>query len=1261
MRYSSKIARLSVFVLSAILLISIAVSFFADSVIKDWLEGKVAGAGEGQYSLQLEKLEISLIQNKIHLSGILLKTDSSGLENQPFVEAEARELTLTGISVFNYFFDDKLIIDQLLLEGLNLKLQVKGAKEGTSKPFDLNMLDIYPEIRDFAGLIRIDQFSIQNSSLDFQSHSKEDTVNFSVKILNIRHKDLLIGEDELFTSSRTFYSAWSDIKAEQVKFTRSGAENLQAETETIHLRTEQELGKLKVRAVTFLQKSEAEPDTLFFLSLDLFDLEGFNLNKLQEEKLAVSEKATIYRLHISYPAFESLPETGNVEADQEEKGNIYEFSLGNLLPDFTKSVKLGDLEVRKVSIREGNILSIEDGFLLARDVSVEDLSAFSENRFLHARELESGIAHFTIKAGEPAHHLRLSGIYLEAVEGKGSLLVKKIEAHPTAQNDLKNSLNFTAGQLSLTGFDVRRFPSGFLAAESLKISSPGLKLQIRLPPEGRGKDLNQEVPPFSVPDLTEIFPEYQKVFREISLEAVEISSSGFSAVLHTGGESKVLSYEHLMLEGRDVLIAENEMFSDARSFFSGETSLEIKDIKVSSEGNELWKAHNQCFNFRTREEYAFISTRSFHFLKLAGPETDTILFVKLPASSFQALNLNRFTDDQIVSLEKVVLSNLQYLSNSSDQEKEMPARKEVNHQAQAISSLNAGNYLPPLIKGVEIGTLEVNSTMLKEGNDFYAEKANISAGDIKIGRDNAWSGKQFLHAAVFESDFGELTFNFGEPNHLLKLADVHLEAKSGTGSLIIQDLLLVPDETTGLTSWVEAEINLLRLAGFNTSQLTAGTLKLDSLLAGSSKIVYHTPESPSQNDSPEKVSSIPDLYPLIAGELDSLKINFIHFPEADIRLAGAGGSFYGLHLPEAQLQFSDILIARGNAYLHDRVLHAADIRLQASSGILLFPDRVYSLLLNQVNLSTKDKMFATENLRYGFSGNFEKILEGETVNELYRFVSGRLLAEQIEWDKLLRDRKLVVGSFTARSPDVYVYKDFNKPEADVIKPMPYDIVHGIGFPVFIDKILVNDLNLTYEEMMEGAEQAGLVDLTDMEIMIMNFTNMKSRLVQKPEMTVIASGKLMGKGDFESTITVPLLDPDRPPRIRGSLDTLDITELNRIARYNSRVAIETGILYEVKWDFEAGEDYSYGDFEVSYENLTIQLSEPDSPDTTGLLKKAGSFLANVLVVDSNIAEEKSQEPKKVQFEQKRDKKRSFFNFYVKSLLAGLIEAVGVPFQ
>ena len=50
-----------------------------------------------------------------------------------------------------------------------------------------------------------------------------------------------------------------------------------------------------------------------------------------------------------------------------------------------------------------------------------------------------------------------------------------------------------------------------------------------------------------------------------------------------------------------------------------------------------------------------------------------------------------------------------------------------------------------------------------------------------------------------------------------------------------------------------------------------------------------------------------------------------------------------------------------------------------------------------------------------------------------------------------------------------------------------------------------------------------------------------------------------------------------------------------------------------------------------------------------------------MVDSNIAEEKGKEPKPVDFEEERNQERSFFHFYVQSLLAGLIEAIGIPFQ
>ena len=94
-------------------------------------------------------------------------------------------------------------------------------------------------------------------------------------------------------------------------------------------------------------------------------------------------------------------------------------------------------------------------------------------------------------------------------------------------------------------------------------------------------------------------------------------------------------------------------------------------------------------------------------------------------------------------------------------------------------------------------------------------------------------------------------------------------------------------------------------------------------------------------------------------------------------------------------------------------------------------------------------------------------------------------------------------------------------------------------------------------------------------------------------------------------------------------------------------VETGNLKRLAFNFTYDDDRSAGDLLFEYDNLKVHIL--DKEDRTN--KKVQSFFTNILVLQKeNIRDDRSFREGTIAFE--RDKKKSLFNYWWKSLLSGI---------
>jgi hypothetical protein len=1249
------IIKIFLYLFFGLILLLFMAGFFADPIAKRLLEKEVGQAGEGQYALQVKDVQVSLLRGNILLRGIRFETDTAATDLAPVVVAEADEFSAQGVSWLTFLLEKRLFIDKLYLSGLVLEMKARPTATGNAQePFRIEQLDIYPLLKEHIHKLHLQDLALNDIDFTLINADSRDTLRFVAARLDVQSEDVLIDADKLMTRERTFYANSIDLDGEELQFERGGQHSWKGDIRRLKVITEEELMGISLRSLVFLQQEEGLNDTLLYVDLPEFALQDLNLSRLQEEETAYIRKIALKGLDLYHAIDTPSVKTAEESRHATKELNIAEFNLGSHLPQFANSIELDELEIDVHSYRHGNRIKLEKLQLSATDMVMDEQPAFAEQRFLHARSISSSVKQLELMDHKAGYHFRWDSLRLQATEGRGGFRLGRVSMETIETDHTKPFLNARIAGIYLDSLDTRRLDEGVLQLWHLTFQQPRLSIQLR--GESTGAGTNEL---FFRPDL---YPAIAALLHSLSIAVLEIKEGSFDMAATAGSQAGNLSIPVFDLSLQDVLLDSASAYADGRV-------LHTKDIRLSL-GSLLYQFPDEeyalqlgAMRLSTAGQYFNLS--DIHYFHRQNNKADKangqLAAIRSQSFSLRGLDYQKLLLDRNLSLAALYVDEttitLQPLPDSLSQQAKEAESAEKDRVSLAALSLE--DMLPGYLKSVSIEDLNVKSLNLRQPQKLALGNLNLQASGIRLDARTAFADKRFLHTKKLETGFDTLWIAAVDPFHDVQVKDFSFAVDGGIGRLLSAQIWVNPRERRLEKPWLEAKIPALNIPHINVQKLADGHLVMDHISLSHPELLAYFPATEGE-ETREQPSSMPDLYPLIEQDLKSLQIGSVYLEEGSLRLAGLGGSYFGMDIPVFNLQLQDIHIAKGNAFENDRVLHSRNMQMDLEQLTYLFPDKVYFLQLHSATLNTADKTLNANGLRYMYGNTYEKILDGTGKNDVYRMVNDKILAEGVDFQKLFKNQGLWAEKLSADGLNLYIYKDHNKFEEERIKPMPRDMVLNIEMPLRIKELSVEDASITYEEMAEGAEIAGLVRIDDLSVDIQNISNIRDVLQQEPEMELRARGRLMGEGYFRSQIDVPMLG-DEKTRIRGSIDTLNMAYLNRISRYNSRIAIESGKLYKASWDFQAGIENSFGDFEVSYEDLQVQLSSKDSPDTTGVLKNVGSFLVNLIVVDSNIAEGKNVAPKKVKFEKERDKQKSFFNYYVHSLLAGLMEAIGVPFQ
>ena len=250
----------------------------------------------------------------------------------------------------------------------------------------------------------------------------------------------------------------------------------------------------------------------------------------------------------------------------------------------------------------------------------------------------------------------------------------------------------------------------------------------------------------------------------------------------------------------------------------------------------------------------------------------------------------------------------------------------------------------------------------------------------------------------------------------------------------------------------------------------------------------------------------------------------------------------------------------------------------------------------------------------------------------------------------LKDSSFVVSGIWMRDLTMIAFRDKRLPFPE--KPdtkLPPEMIANLPFGFHIDSLQLENANIIYQEHWEYNDEPGEVTFDALNAKIHTISNRQDLISGETQIDV--SCKLLEAAPFTVQFNFPNKKYPIANSAKGRLEAMPMKPFNSLFRSSASTNLDSGTIDELEFDFTYNNDQSTGTLNFKYDDLKVSSFEPKDGDT----KKVKSFLLNTFIVrEQNPDKNGNLKQGEIGFE--RDKKKSIFNYWWKSVLSGIKDVV-----
>lgn len=327
--------------------------------------------------------------------------------------------------------------------------------------------------------------------------------------------------------------------------------------------------------------------------------------------------------------------------------------------------------------------------------------------------------------------------------------------------------------------------------------------------------------------------------------------------------------------------------------------------------------------------------------------------------------------------------------------------------------------------------------------------------------------------------------------------------------------------------------------------------------------------------------------------------------------------------------------------------HTEDINIPLDNGF-------YTLSIDKIDLSDKGNRFRIDDikLRSPFS-KMDFAYKHPKHKDWFDVTVENIEAKGLDIPYFLKNKRLNIDQLSISNTLLQNFKNQQIEVPHRIIPMIYEGIQNLPFGLDIDRVNIQDFNVTYEELAKKGKIPGKIFFTDMNSQISDFTN----IAKHPEQFIRlqANGKFMGVSHLDATWLLPVDKGHDRFLLDAKLYDFDLKELNQLITPLFPASVRSGHLDSLQIAIDASSIEAKIQMQLLYNSLIADVLKEKNGELSR--QQFYTWLANI-VIRNNNPNRLGKQPRTSNLNETRDPYHSTFNYFWQIIRPAAAEAVGV---
>ncbi|GAB4453169.1 MAG: hypothetical protein OHK0036_15710 [Bacteroidia bacterium] len=1220
----------------------------------------------GDYTLYIGDAKLETGIQHILLKDISLFPKDNALKNKNTIQLILPSINLLGVDFKEAYLHKNLNIREILLSNSFIRLEQIFS---TDIKKDTPIIEPYQVISKYLHQIFIQKIHLDNAEIDF---------NFN-KNTNIKHKGIYLSLHHFLLDSISqhqrkdkFFINDFDIKIPEFEYY---LKNYHLFSKDLSISTKDSF----ISFNHFTMKDEDKNIKLKAKNIDFNNVSIWNL--LQNKELILS------KINIEKPEIEleinfnhTNRQTINQNLSLRDKLKYIFFKIS---PTF-KKIKIDNIKINnancKISDKNTNAFIIFDSLnLLINKINLPTYHP-EKQLFFISKNMKIDIKKLSGNALDTLHKFLVQDLSFDSKEG--ILFTKKIYLEPIDSLSKflhKNLFSYKTKNLYIDGINLNRILLD------------------------------------SVLHLNNIYI-YQPEFKLIKKDTEEITNLG---VKSNKGNSifnfKEIKIDNFLIDKGKLDIENNNKDFKVGNIEAKNIDFCLKEVKFDS---LEWLKKNisvkfDDFTFSTGEFDYYLSD-SIHKISLEHLNFDS----KIKRLNFYNISINpkkHISENHSfyiegffpnVSINGLDLINLQqkevYLDSinvQQDYSRLIINPKLNNYQIKENSRTDLKSFLEKIVSNSPLKFIKIDKTnILLKDNDLLTVSENpfhtnckiieLKINNFYLDSITAISANNYYFSENVEILLDNLEYKLPTKNHLFSIKKLFLSLKND--SLNVENITFQPllrkMESPSEIPFIDKNIISLNIRNINIDKiglydlLFENKINTNKIFIKNPIITLISPHIKLKNDVSKLSNSFhtDSISKIFREFFSNLKINNFTIENATIHTNKYLPDNRKFSIfPNFSKQKLDISHINLNIQEFDtkdsiNLLNSKDISLNIKDLKIPLADSLNWVVAKKLGISTSQKLIFADSLelipRYSKKDFAWKSGEGA---DRISMNSERVSFLNVDFKQLLDNQRFVSKKLILNNFDIDIFGNRTVPVSKAYKTkylLP-SMLKKIPVYLKIDSIFWNNGHIYYEEFAGEMDykkssdsthniiqNSGFISLNNLQSILMGITNDSALIAKGTKVQLNAQFQLMengGKAFVE--IEIPLNDIEENHTVKGVVTEMPLQKINPLLEKLAFIKVKNGFLKGLDFQFNANHHYAKGWMKFRYDNLKISiLNSKKLKGSEYKEDKFLSFFANNLFI-------RPENPrmlflKKGEIYHERDVQKSMINYWVRSVLSGVISSI-----